>query len=133
MNGRLLSTGASILLIASGFAIAGEVKHDRTIEAAAAKIAAKKVGDIRGSIDYDDVPFLVTRKLLVKEEAHTSLLPRPAWIPPEGEEALPPMVSNFLADLDYTLTGSITGRKTKSTRRIIWDRFDADGNPIETE
>ena len=133
MNGRLLSTGASILLIASGFAIAGEVKHDRTIEAAAAKIAARKVGDIRGPIDYDEHPFLVTRKLLVKEDSRISLLPRPAWIPPKGEEALPPMVSNFLPDLDYTLTGSIGSKKIKRTRRVIWDRFDADGNPIETD
>ncbi len=131
MNGRLITTGVSILLIATGFAIAGEVKHDRSIEAAAARIAAQKLGDIRGPINYDDLPFMVTRKLLIKEDDQISILPRPAWVPPEGENALPPMVSNFIPGLDYTLTGSINGRKISRTSRTKWDRFDSNGNPID--
>ncbi|MEM9278064.1 MAG: hypothetical protein AAGA76_05790 [Pseudomonadota bacterium] len=131
MDGRIITTGASILLIATGFALAGEVKFDRNIEAAAAKIAAEKLGDIRGSINHDEVPFMITDKLLKKEQKETNLLPRPAWIPPKGEKKLPPLVSNILSDIDYTLTGSINGQQVRKSNRIKWDKFDRYGSPID--
>ncbi|MEM9329832.1 MAG: hypothetical protein AAGA53_00815 [Pseudomonadota bacterium] len=131
MPGRIVTTGASILMIATGFALASEVRIDRNVEAAAAKIAAEKLGDIRGSINHDDVPFMVTRKLLKKEEEQSSLLPRPAWVPPKGKKVLPPLVSNILSELDYTFTGSVNGQPVKQQNRIVWDKFDRYGNPIK--
>ncbi|MGI9352598.1 MAG: hypothetical protein ACR2O3_13625 [Rhizobiaceae bacterium] len=131
MAGKIFITGASALLIATGFALAGEARFDRKLEAAAAKIAAEKLGEIRGSIDHDKIPLIITQKLLRKEEAQSSLLPRPSWVAPKGETALPPMVSNLLSKFDYTITGSINGRAGKQSQRIIWDRFDRHGNPID--
>ena len=131
MASRMIMTGASILFIATGFALAGESRHDRTIEMAAAKIAAQKLGEIRASISHDMRPFMVTAELLEKERKETSLLPRPAWVPPEGSKSLPPMVSNEQSELDYTLTGSIKDKSAKNQSRIIWEKFDRYGNPIE--
>lgn len=128
MSGRIITTGASVLLIATGFALANETKFDRSVGEAAARIAASKLGDIRGTIDHDTVPFLVTRKLLHKQDAQTSLLPRPAWVPPKRDsDALPPMVQNGTFGIDRTMTGSIK----RQPDRIIWEKFDSDGNPID--
>ena len=121
------------MMIATGFALANETKFDKSVEAAAARIAASKLGEIRSTIDHDEVAFIVTRKVLRKQEAQLNLLPRPAWVPPKPEGNLPPMVSNQLPDLDYSLTGSIraTPRKTQERRpHITWERFDVDGNPL---
>lgn len=131
MAGRLLMTGASILFIATGFALASEKTHDRSIEMAAAKIAAQKLGDIRGSISHDVHPFMVTAELLKKERKQSSLLPRPSWVPPKAGNTLPPMVSNKLSELDYTLTGSINGKPVKQSNKVVWEKFDRYGNPID--
>ena len=122
------------MMIATGFALANETKFDKSVEAAAARIAASKLGEIRSTIDHDEVAFIVTRKVLRKQEAQLNLLPRPAWVPPKPEGNLPPMVSNQLPDLDYSLTGSIRATAPKSRVRrpyIRWERFDGDGNPLD--
>ena len=133
MAGKIITTGASVLLIATGFALAGEARFDRKLEAAAAKIAAEKLGEIRGSIDHDETPLIITQKLLRKEASQRSLLPRPSWVPPKGEKALPPMVTNLLSKFDYIITGSTNGQADRQTDRIIWDRFDRHGYPIDPE
>ena len=66
------------MMIATGFALANETKFDKSVEAAAARIAASKLGEIRSTIDHDEVAFIVTRKVLRKQEAQLNLLPRPA-------------------------------------------------------
>ncbi|MEM7215104.1 MAG: hypothetical protein AAF423_06130 [Pseudomonadota bacterium] len=131
MAGKIITTGGSILLIATGFALANEGRYDQSIADAAAKIAAGKVGELRGSIDYDEIPFMITNKLLKKEDEQANLLPEPTWVPPAKDSEFPPIVSNFLDEIDYTLTGSVDRNTANRSKRIVWEKFDRYGNPLD--
>jgi len=124
----------ALALITSTSAIAQTAKYDMKIAEAAAKKAAEKLGDIRGSIDYDKETDLVTPKDLVKKSDQTSFLPETFLEPPKQDVKLPPMTSiiqGIVPGVDMTLTGSINGQKIKTTNKIIWEKFDRYGNPIK--
>ena len=120
MNKAIL-TGFAIALMTSTSALAQTVKYDEKIAKAAAAKAAEKIGDIRGTIGYDQVPDMVTREDLVDSEVNTSFLPA-------SSKSLPPV--SFLPNgIDLTTTGSIQKANEKSV--VIWEKFDRYGNPIK--
>ena len=51
---------AAAVLVAIGAPSSAEVKYDRSIEAAAARILAAKIGDIRGSFAPGEEPVFVS-------------------------------------------------------------------------
>lgn len=111
----------AIALMTSTSALAQTVKYDETVAKAAAAKAAEKIGDIRGTIGYDQKPDMVTKEDLVEKQVNTSFLPTPV-------KGLPP-ISFLPTGIDLTTTGSI--QKTKNKPRIIWEKFDRYGNPIK--
>lgn len=114
--------GVAIALMASTSSLAQTVKYDVSIAKAAAAKAAEKIGDIRGSIDYDQEPDMVTKQDLVDKELNTSFFPMPT------KDSLPPI--SFLPNgVDLRTTGSIQKKKYKT--KIVWDKFDRDGNLIK--
>jgi len=122
-------TAASIALamMTSTSAIAQEVKHDTKIAKAAAAKAAEKIGDIRKTINYEQVPDLVTKEDMNDKAVNTSFLPN---ISEQKQNSLPPLTS-LVPELDMTVTGSIDGKKVVQKTIIIWDKFDRYGNPIK--
>lgn len=120
MNKAIL-TGFAIALMTSTSALAQSVKYDEKIAKAAAEKAAEKIGDIRGTIGYDQIPDMVTKEDLVDSEVNTSFLPAPS-------KSLPP-VSYLPKGIDLRTTGSI--QKTRHKPKVIWEKFDRDGNPIK--
>ena len=122
-------TAASIALamMTSTSAIAQEVKHDTKIAKAAAAKAAEKIGDIRETINYEQVPDLVTKEDMNDKAVNTSFLPN---ISEQKQNSLPPLTS-LVPELDMTVTGSIDGKKVVQKTIIIWDKFDRYGNPIK--
>ena len=133
---KTLLTCASIFFLVGNYVNAETPKHDEKVAEAAAKKAAAKIGTIRGTIDHDKAPQLVTPSTLEKKSTETSLLPRPAWVPVPGKKALPPMVSNNEFGIDHTMTGSI-GKNSDQT--IVtkpesgWEKFDRYGNLIPSD
>lgn len=124
---KVTAASVALVLMTSTSALAQSVKYDVNIAKAAAEKAAEKIGDIRGLIDYDQVPDLVTKEDLKEKPISTSFLPAKS-IP--SENALPPMTSLF-PGLDMTVTGSINGRKVRIVEKIIWEKFDRYGNLIK--
>ena len=127
---------ALALVVASGSAASADrPQHDESVALAAAKLAAEKIGEIRGSIDHDQKPVLVEP---VKDNISTGTidhLPRPAWVPEPDTKPLPPMVANGHTNLDSTMTGAIAKNPLPPVnlpRKITWDRFDKNGRPIKT-
>ena len=131
----LISASFFLALSTVTFAEEYQVRTDKTIEAGAAARAAKRVGDIRGTISYDTVPkfvgFSVLEPAKLKPESNSDLSPRPSWVPPEKEgEALPPLVNRqHINGIDQTLTGSIQPSIPKR-RNFEWEVFDKDGNRV---
>ena len=95
-------TAASIALamMTSTSAIAQEVKHDTKIAKAAAAKAAEKIGDIRETINYEQVPDLVTKEDMNDKAVNTSFLPN---ISEQKQNSLPPLTS-LVPELDMTVT-----------------------------
>lgn len=120
MNKAIL-TGFAIALMTSTSALAQSVKYDAKIAKAAAAKAAEKIGDIRGTIDYDQVPDMVTKEDLIDKQVNTSFLPQP-------NKSLPP-ISSLSNGIDLRTTGSI--QKKNYQPRVIWEKFDRYGNPIK--
>jgi len=120
MNKAIL-TGFAIALMTSTSALAQSVKYDAKIAKAAAAKAAEKIGDIRGTIGYDQVPDMVTKKDLIDKQVNTSFLPQP-------NKSLPP-ISSLSNGIDLRTTGSIQKKNYKP--RVIWEKFDRYGNPIK--
>lgn len=127
--------GLALVLASTGMAAAVQPKHDKSVELAAAKLAAKKIGEIRGSIDHDQKPFLVEAPKDKMPTGTVSTLPRPSWVPEPDRKVLPPMVSNAQDELDRTMTGSIMKPKLPPVNlptATKWDRFDKNGRQIRT-
>lgn len=109
-------------------------KFDQKIARAAADKAAQRIGTIRGTINHDENPHLVTPANLEKPASEQSLVPRPAWVPLEDDKTLPPLVQNDAFGLDRTLTGSIGKKKLPSidsSPKLQWERFDHLGRLIK--
>jgi hypothetical protein len=124
---KVTAASVAMVLMTSSSALAQTVKYDENIAKAAAEKAAEKVGDIRGLINFDQVPDLVTKEDLAEKPVNTSFFPSLRDI---NKNALPPMTSIF-PDIDMTVTGSINGRKVKIVEKVIWEKFDRNGNPIK--
>lgn len=118
---KVTAASIALALMAGTSAVAQTVQYDTTIAKAAAKKAAEKIGDMRGSIDYNQVPDLVTRDDLIDKPSQTSFLPQ------EEKNALPP-ISKIIPNVDMTVTGSI---QSSAPSVLVWDRFDKYGNPIK--
>ncbi len=94
--------------------------YDRRIQAAALKIAVSKLGDIRGSIDHEDVTVMAAPARGVRKWL---------WTPPKPEKPKTPKLEPVTDSdgVDDTRTAGI-----KPTRKkVIWERFDRYGNPIQ--
>lgn len=129
-----LSLGIFLALTSVTVAQSYEVKNDKKIEASAAARAAARIGNLRGSISFDQPAALATGEETVdrvKPDVEGNLAPRPAWEPPKSGKKLPPMVKHntLPAGVDQTLTGSIKQRADRS-ERIKWDVFDKYGRII---
>lgn len=128
---------ASFFLALSSVTIADDyqVRTDKKIEASAAARAAARIGDIRGTISFDQLPSIVKpsdlRKKQIKNGQQSDLSPRPSWVPPKKKDgSLPPVVSREYEErLDKTLTGSIKPKLRKRSK-FEWAVFDKYGNPI---
>lgn len=121
---KVSTAGLAIALMASTSVFAQTVKYDTTIAKAAAQKAAEKVGEINGTISFDQVPEIVTKEDLAEKPVNTSFLPNSAEA---TEEKLPPMTLKDLG-IDLTTTGSI---KPAKKQVVIWEKFDRYGNPIK--
>ena len=112
-----LVTAAALIPASTAFGV--DQRHDRSIEAAAARIAASKLGSLRGPIGHDEEPA-ITRKSQ----------PKPMAPPPKPD---PLRISD--ADDDLTTQDGIDPNFTASIKpapaKVIWDRFDRYGNPIK--
>ncbi len=120
---KVTVAGVALILMTSTSALAQSAKFDDKI----AKAAAEKIADIRGSINYDKAPDMVTKENLAIKPINTSFLPKNTE---SKENTLPPMTS-LIQDLDLTVAGSINNQQPKIAEKIIWDKFDRYGNPIK--
>ena len=124
---KVTVTGLAIALMTTTSALAQTAKFDESIAKAAAAKAAEKIGEIRGSIDYDQVPDMVRKEDLLDKPVNTSFLPQTTK---PNEAALPPMTS-VTPGVDLTVTGSIRAPRPKYKEIIVWEKFDRYGNPIK--
>lgn len=112
-----------------------QVRNDKTIEAGAAARAAARIGGMRGTIDFDEVPVIVNTSESREPEAsnlNTGLAPRPAWAPKDDKEQLPPMVKGEPPEgVDTMATGSIRVTPKSPRKRIQWEIFDANGRIVK--
>ncbi len=127
--------GFALALASTSAVVADQPGHDKSIELAAAKLAAAKIGKIRGSIDHDQEPILVER---VKDQITTGSVrtfERPAWMQEPDQRALTPMVRTQQIEVDLTMTGSVLKPKLPPVNlpsSTNWDRFDKNGRQIRT-
>lgn len=124
---KISAASLAIAMMTSTSVLAQTAKYDETVAKAAAAKAAEKIGDIRGTIGYDETPDIVTKEDLKDTPVNTSFLPQPST---EKQSGLPPMTSNAYG-VDLTTTGSISVREPGVQRRVIWEKFDRYGNPIK--
>lgn len=112
-----------------------EVKNDKAIEASAAARAAARIGEIRGTISFDEVHFVVQNIDGVTPSATSidnGLAPRPSWTPENGKKKLPPMVKSPIPQgIDTMPTGSILKPAASPSKRIEWDVFDKFGRIVK--
>ena len=119
MQWRAFWLAGLAVLIPANTAFGTDLRYDRSIEAAAARIAASKLGDIRGPIAHDETPS-VTRKSQPR-------LMQPAPRPDPDRISRSQEVMPTPDGIDSTHTASVK----RAPKRVIWDRFDRYGNPIE--
>ena len=125
-----LATLTSLLLISTS-ALAQEDKYDKSLEAVVISKVQEKIGDIRPSIDYNQEAALVTKKVLRGAESEKNpLAPKKIWVAPKPDDGLPPVVSNQHNDIDYTFTASIDKNLTGLKGKVVWEKFDRNGKPI---
>jgi len=125
---RLIMILSAMALSGASSAYAeGEQRHDKTIETAMADRAASRIGEIRGTIGYDETPVLVTRlDLGIGESSEV----------PDGNALISSTSPTHMAkQLDMTTTASVPDRKTlrpflKPPEDTVWDKFDRYGRPI---
>jgi len=137
VNAPMTILSASFFLALSSITFADEyqVRTDKNIEASAAARAAKRIGDIRGTISYDQMPGIIAPSDLKPgkkvHQENSDLSPRPSWVPPaKDSEPLPPLVTrDYIRGLDQTLTGSIE-RSEPTRRNFEWEIFDKYGQRI---
>lgn len=128
---KVTATGLALVLMTSSSAIAQTAQYDSKIAKAAADRVAEKMGDIRPSIDKNQKPAMVTREDLKKKKVNTSYLPDNSKA---FEQKLSPVSSNRnVPEIDYTVTGSISRTSRPASPRVVWERFDRYGNPIEVK
>jgi len=133
MNFKFLIS-ASIVLVGCSTAFASDVKYDKSVAEAAAKKAAEKIGEIRPSIDFDKQPNITEPKKEVQKEtteqeaseAETRHITESENRPAELQR----ISETEQDDLDFTATGSIERSSLVMATKVIWEKFDADGNPI---
>ena len=112
-----------------------QVKTDRSIEASAAARAAARIGELRGTIGYEQLPI----EIMTSDDQETSgnglnsgLAPGSSRFPLENEKQLPPMVDAQKPNkIDQTTTGSIPNKGDRSRKRVEWDIFDSNGRIIK--
>ena len=128
---KVTAASIALTLMASTAAVSQETKFDKNISDAAAKRAAERIGDIRGSIDYDQKAEMVTREHLEeKQEAkRVSLIPDYVWYP-EKANIFTRLIAQ-IPGIDLTVTGSVDDEDVQIERKLVWDKFDAEGNPIK--
>jgi len=124
---KISAASLAIAMMTSTSVLAQTAQYDETIAKAAAAKAAEKIGDIRGTISYDETPDIVTIEHLKNKPLNTSFLPQPSTVEQNG---LPPMTSNAYG-VDLTTTGSISVREPGLKNKIVWEKFDRYGNPIK--
>jgi len=129
MSGRVISAAICALTLSATHSLAEVQKYDRSVEAAAAKIAAEKLGELRPTIGYDQQPDFVKGRAAKKPEQKSELR-KPSWVREAEENTLPP-ITNATQGIDETVTGSINLSERKAWKRTYWDRFDQYGNPID--
>ena len=118
----ILGTGILIALTVSVASEGYQVQPDRMIEASAAARAAEKVGDIRGSISFDEV----SEKTEVKPKPTPVVAPPPATPEPK----IQPITENLDGPgIDRMPTGSIQ-KNVPSTSPMQWQIFDSEGKPV---
>jgi len=139
MTGQIAktTTAMALVLMTSGTVFAEDAKYDKSIEAAAIEKAAQKIGQPRPTIGFTDKPKIITKQDLVNAAAkRSSLVPAKSWEPPKADPNANPRISgiieqNLISGLDMTTTAGITKSGAKITPKIIWEKFDRDGNPID--
>lgn len=118
MYWRIVVLASCSVLIPVAVVSASDGRYDRSIEAAAAKIAASKLGEIRGPISYDETP-VTTRPSKPK-------LKVPAPMPDPMKISIYHNDLVFSDGLDKTTTAGIKLRMKQNQ----WERFDSKGRPI---
>lgn len=125
---------ATLLVAGGGTAFADDVKYDKSVAEAAAKKAAEKLGDIRPSIDYDQQPAITQPQVKVEEDVTETdtLAPESQRITKvyEHPEKLDRLSQSGQNKLDFIATGSIKPNGPQMVTKVVWETFDADGNPI---
>jgi len=115
-------------------AFASEVQYDKSVAEAAAKKAAEKVGDIRPSIDYDQVPG-ITKSEDIKPQSSSGFDSKKYENTTNDSQRITSIdrLEDSLdeANIDYSLTGSIKRTPQKRKIRVVWQKFDADGNLVQ--
>ena len=105
-------------------------KHDEKVAQAAAESAAKKIGGIRGSIDYSDSETVVTKDTATSSEKLKYETPTPEGTSAPAEKTLPPMVSLDPFGIDPTTTAGISRADKKVVDDLVWERYDHYGRRI---
>jgi hypothetical protein len=128
---KVTAASIALLLMASTSGMAQTVKFDSKVAKAAAKKVAEKIGETRKAFDYDEKPEMVAPKKLKNKSINTSYLPEPTSTP---KKALRPITNNqHTPGIDYTTTSSINRIVPRHAPKVIWERFDRYGNPIEVK
>ena len=131
---REIITFASTLMLSCGSSFASEIQFDKSVAEAAARQAAEKVGELRPSIDFDQEPGITQLKDLDPKAASE-------YEQPENDSQRITSLQNPNDDLvseylpletrvDLTTTASINPNVSNREVRVVWQKFDADGNLI---
>ncbi|MEO0327251.1 MAG: hypothetical protein AAF217_01505 [Pseudomonadota bacterium] len=124
---------SGMILANSGLAVSADKEYDTSVARAAAILAAEKLGELRGTIGYDEQPIIIDKKLLEKNSDKSELnYIRPDPVPEVDTESLPPVVENGIQlGFDNIRTGSVQNPKSSNKPVLEWEVFDSNGNPFK--
>lgn len=133
-----LSTLAVLTTIMNtyGNQLEAKQKYDKSIEAMLIEKVGAKIGDIRPGINYGSEAGMVTKKDLRNAESKKNpLLQNKLWVAPEPKKDTLPPLGRVEDDknVDFTLTSSISGKSLKVTPKLVWEKFNSEGELIHTE
>lgn len=128
MSVKVAAACACVISVSLVTAVANESEYGENVQKTAAEIAASQMGDIRGSIDYDQVPVFTRGKST--DSSRLGGDKGPGSTSGQERTKLKSVIQTGMG-IDNTATGSIKNVEESKPVIQLWDRFDRYGNPVD--